>query len=641
LQLAVERALSTDPEHRFATLAPLLAELRRDPVARRRRTVTLALAVGTGGVFAVGVAELARPGTPATSPHCDEVARAADDVWTTERRQQVSDALRSTSLKFAADTADRVVLALDDLVLTWKAARRTACLDTAADSQEAQLEVARRLCLDRNLARQRDLVEALADPSTSMVRHVSGATEQVSRELSRCSDAAYLWQIAATAQSEPGQQTRAAALLGRARRHLDLGQLREGLAVLNEELTVDELARWPAPAVFEWGMIRAGLERGQGDFLRSRQTLEEAAHMTLGRAAPIAAADWQVDYGDILFELDALEQGDRAYARAEAFLNSRLGPDAIDTIVAAGARGHLPFARGDYGRALEIYEAAALVASRVAPETDGRRLELDRWTSETLARVGRLPESLQRTEDIVRRLRETRGDKHPSTLEALETLAGIELRAGHSDTALQHLYEVLEGLDASEGAQHSLARATTLANVGAALTQLERLDEATRAFEEARDALRRGGLQRDHAKMLAIDANLAAILNQQGRYQEALAVLEQVSEQMHAADTAKTTNGLMVRFNHAAALLHLARWAEAVAILESALGDAEIVGDSMVAGRIQLRLAQAYDRLGRGGDAERALMAAEGALADQPDEVLWVGELKAYRETRRFAARPR
>jgi hypothetical protein len=61
----------------------------------------------------------------------------------------------------------------------------------------------------------------------------------------------------------------------------------------------------------------------------------------------------------------------------------------------------------------------------------------------------------------------------------------------------------------------------------------------------------------------------------------------------------------------------------------------------MVAGRIQLRLAQAYDRLGRGGDAERALMAAEGALADQPDEVLWVGELKAYRETRRFAARPR
>ena len=624
LQRMIFTALSPAADQRHASLAPLLAELRIDAGRTRRRMtiagVALLAAAGTFGGVRLAERDVDAP--------CRRLGAAVDEVWNASRREQVVAALQAVDVGFARDAAAATAAAVDDLAERWREARERACLAEGPSARDQGL------CLERNLARQRDLVAVLGEPHVEMLAHTLAATEQVSLELRRCGSPAWLDQLEALREVP-----HLADSMDTAQRHVDLGEVEQGLAVLD---AMGEPESLPAPVALRWGVIRSQLLRAEGEVEAARTALDRAAWSGLGSSAPVAAGDWHNEYADLLYELDAGESMGRHYARAAQLYTAHLGTNAAETLVANASLGHLPFHRGEYAEALRIYEEAAQQASSALPETAPQRLLIDHWIAEALPRVGRNAEARAKLEDLVRRFEEVRGPKHPQTLAARESLGLVKLVAGEAEDAERDLAAVLAGLsEAGVDGLSAVDRSTLLANIGAARLQQQHFVEAEEAMREAKHVLVEAGLPPEHAKLLAIEANLAQVAVGSGRRDDAVAIFERVLASMSRAGLEGTTNAVMVRFNIGGLLLELGRAREAIPVLRDGLQHAEAHEDRVLAGRLYQRLAQAQDALGRRLDAEEALERARLAFADLPDDAEWVVALQQYRANRERGALPR
>ena len=617
LQRAVLRAMSVKPGDRFETMAPLLEELRREPGRRRRRAGVVVTALALGGASSLVIGELVRDDADAGSV-CTSVADAAGRVWSRGRRQQLVEALASVSSPLAEDTASRVAHAIDGWAQTWTDARRDVCLADATSVTDAPLSGLRRLCLERNLARQRSLVEALEKATPGMLEHATHAVEHIAADLERCSMPAYLEQIATEEAMPATEREEAVRGLARARQQLDLAELDEASQLLESMADEDVRTRWPAALILEWTELRGRIEGKRGNPHRFRELLEEGALLGLGGSAPIAAAQWHLAHGDALYEIDAVERADRAYARAEALFEHRYGGDAIETVLARATRGHLPFARGRYREALEIYAEAAAAAAVLAPRTDYRRLLVDGWVAETLAAAGQFEEATALVSSIIERHEQSRGPRHPMVIDSREQLGIVQLRSGDAQAALTTFEGTLALFDEALASEQALERATILANMGAAHTALHRHEEAARTLEGALAIFLEAGLEPEHTRVLAIRANLAESLSRQGKRSEAIALLQEILAHMQRSGIESTNNGLMVQLNLATALLEEGRADEAVPVLERALSSEG--RDKAAAGALYGRLAEALEASGRTGEAADARRArALLALHDSPE----------------------
>jgi eukaryotic-like serine/threonine-protein kinase len=629
LQRAIYRALDPSPHARFSSLRPLLDELGRDPIARRRRVLKLGGVALLGGTLAVVIGELARP-ADALSKRCASDAAAIDAVWNSEVSARTREAITTIDVPFAGDTATRSAEALDRASASWRVARLRWCGATDEDVPQARVQVTIGACLDRVLARERELVDSLATPDIETLTHAVDAIERLERELGRCDEPAYLAQFDDSDGEGQAARTHALERLAQARQRLDLGQYAAGLRALDD---IDLASLTPAIAL-EHRMVRGLLERASGNPIRARAQLELAAHEGLGAAAPLLAADWNNDYADLLYQLGELDAIAAPYERAFELKRRELGPDHIDTLYSDGCRGHEPYARGDYSTALERYRSAAERAKAVASELDGTRIMLDEWVGQALSHTGDLEQARALTEDLVERLRTSRGATHPRTLETLETLATIELRADLAERALQHFRTALEGRpDARHGGDPD-DRAATLANIGAALSELGRRDEAARSLERALDELTQGGFGPEHPSAIAIEANLVELHRRSGRTAEAIAGYERLLERMHAGGFERTTDGLQVQLNFATALGDAGRFDEAVEVSRRAIELARATGDKVMLGKALLRLGRSLDLAGDRAAADGALSDAHAAFAGQPDDAAWVVELRDYQRGR-------
>ncbi len=624
LQRAILTALAPAADMRHPSMAPLLAELRIDSGrTRRRMTVAGVALIAAAGTF--GGVRLAERDVDAP---CRRLGAAVDEVWNATRREQVVAALEGLDVGFARDAANATASAIDDLAERWREARERACLAEGPNARDQGL------CLERNLARQRDLVAVLGEPHVDMLSNTLAATEQVSLELRRCGSPAWLDQLEALREVP-----HLADSMDTAQRHVDLGEVDEGLAVLDG---MGEPESLPAPVALRWGVVRSQLLRADGRIEAARDALDRAAWSGLGSSAPVAAADWHNEYADLLYELDAGEAMGRHYARAAQLYTAHLGPSAGETLIAEASLGHLPFHRGDYGEALRIYEEAAQRAASALPETAPQRLLIDHWIAEALPRVGRNQEARAKLEDLLRRFEDVRGPSHPQTLAVRESLGLVKLVAGEAVEAERDLMAVLAGLSEAGVEQLSAVdRSTLLANIGAARLQQQRFIEAEEAMRQAKRVLVDAGLPPEHAKLLAIEANLAHLAVESGRREDAVAIYERVLAAMTRAGIDGTTNAVMVRFNIGGLLLELGRAREAIPVLREGLQHAEAHSDRVLAGRLYQRLAQAQDALGRRLDADEALERARVAFADLPADAEWVVALQQYRANRERGALPR
>ncbi len=627
LQLAIYRALEADPAQRFPSLEPLLVELRRDPTAARRRALKLGGTLALGGVVTLGVSELARTGD-ATSPECDRDAAVAMTVWNDDVRAALEASLASVSASFAADTATRATAALDQTSATWIDVRRRWCTSSRAEGAPVAVTSAIGACNDRMLSRQRELVASLLDADPEVLTNALDAIERFDRELSRCEDPRFLSQYAAV-DDEDAERRAALDTLAQARQRLVLGQSAAGLR------TLDGLVYRSDPAIaLEHDMLRAGLEKLRGNFAQARALLEQGAREGLGADAPLLAAEWNVSYGDLLYAMGELDDMAAPAERAWLLRRRTLGEDHIDTVVAEGARGHLPYARGDYDAALRLYREAADRAAAIADETDIDRVLLDEWVAQALGHTGALDEARERTADLVARLEQTRGPLHPRTLDLLETQAMIELRAGRHADALAHLQAALAGRAPLEQGGDPVARATVLGNIGAALTGLKQYDEAAATLSEALVVSQQAGLGPEHANVIALQGNLAAVHHRRGRLDLALSRFAEATLHMHAAGLDLTSDGLMIHVNYAHALEDAGRRDEGIAMLRAAVERAEAGSDVVLRGRAAQALAASLDAAGDRVGADAAVSIAARAFADQPPESHWRAVFEAFRRAR-------
>jgi serine/threonine protein kinase/Tfp pilus assembly protein PilF len=602
-QRAIFRAMSVDPDDRFATLTSFLAELDPRP-ARRHRAYAL------GGAMALASALLTVAGSHAmetedVAPECAASASRLEASWNPDARAAMAEAMARVGGTIGVDTAARASLALDDLSQAWRDARTDACVSTRRGTPTYDPRV---VCLERARERIEGLVEALRAPKPETFEHAIAAIEVAGDYVVGCSDPARLAQWTQTRAQLPSAQV--ADALEQARHWLALGDTRRGLAALRE-LPVQS----SGVAGFEVELSRGRLAAQNEDLDVAKAALVHAGQLGVGHAQPLGAAEWNQAWADLLYARDEYAQMDEAYVRAADLLATSLGSDDPQAIEAAATRGHLLSATGQYERALEIYRDAQTHLRAVVGETNRHRFNVDEWVFGSLAHVGRYAEAHAEGTDLHARLERTLGPDHPRTLDVVYRLGVLQLRAGDHVTALASFRRALQGHE-HQGGQSPLSRAAIEANIGGALMGLQRDADALQMYQRAEQSLHRAGVGSQHRSLLAVRASVGALLDRRGDHVAAEEVLVATLADLDAAGLQTTSNALMVRLNLAHTQLNVGHAADAVDTLNVGIERAGRAGDAVLRGRLRHELAHAYDTLGQTRDADVAIAEACEDLRD-------------------------
>ncbi len=144
---ALERGLSLDSDHRFATMDELLDELR-PRVSRKNRI----LAAGFAATALVAATALFVHGAGKIAVDCDVGEERMAAVWDGAAWNALKSHLVGRGINENSDTVRRVRQGLDDYAERWVAMHGEACRAThVAGTQSAQLLDLRMECLDRRL----------------------------------------------------------------------------------------------------------------------------------------------------------------------------------------------------------------------------------------------------------------------------------------------------------------------------------------------------------------------------------------------------------------------------------------------------------------------------------------------------------
>ncbi len=143
LRRVLDRALSVEPERRFASMLALLRELEAGLGERRRRGLLL------GGIGLALTAALV--GSAVTRPErCLGGAAAIAEVWGPQQRSALGQRFRATGKPFAAKAEEQTLRRLDAYAEAWAAMHQDACAAThIRDEQSSAALDLRMRCLDR------------------------------------------------------------------------------------------------------------------------------------------------------------------------------------------------------------------------------------------------------------------------------------------------------------------------------------------------------------------------------------------------------------------------------------------------------------------------------------------------------------
>lgn len=455
LHAVIARALSSDPAARFASMDELVAALSHD---RRRRHLIIA-AVGfaaiTGAVVTFAI-------TRSSSDPCT-VATA----WTDDQRTRVIAALDD------APWATTTTAALDRIAGEWTASHRRTCEATRVRGEQSDRLLELRM---RCLERVRDRFVALATAAGSLDRDARADAPDAVLQLPRpdtCEavvDAAEL-----ELPADPAQRARVLAAreaIDRAWAEHALGRYGAAKARLGSE---------PEPIGLraEYLALAAAIEGRIGKPTAARVYLDRA----LAAAAQVRAFDLEHVIWTRLLRHE-LFAGEPAYAvqwapfASAAAARAGLEGAEIDGIVAEALRnsGDLAVAHERVTRALASRDPLR-ADQRAVLEMNLGSIELARGLSD-LARP-----AFERGHRLVR---ETFGDRHPTTALYLDKLAEADRARGRIRAALARHDDSLALRTAAYGADdRSVAtarfhRAETLLEAGRLADARADLDVARR-----------------------------------------------------------------------------------------------------------------------------------------------------------------
>ncbi|HWM87922.1 MAG TPA: serine/threonine-protein kinase, partial [Kofleriaceae bacterium] len=520
-QRAIERALAEDPAGRFPSMAELLSELERRPVALRRGVAAvLALAIVSG----LGIA-LARRGDTGEVEQCVGGQAHLAGVWDPDVRARMSRSFAATGRPHAASSAERAGKQLDAYTGKWLVMQREACLASVRGEQSPDLLDRRMACLDRRLDQVRARTALLAGkPDGEVVDRVVDLVTDI-EPLAPCGDAEVLLTVNAP-PADPARRATAAAIekiVDGASLSWESGNpdnaLREALEGARRARALDHpptLAR----AAYVLGKVHE--EREQ------LHEAEEAMHEAL-KAAERAGDDALA--ADILMRLvyvvgnrQARFTEGRTLARLAEAAIGRAGDRAPGDLRARllGVLGGVAHAQGELAEAESLYRQSLEMRRELLGRDDRRLAYTENMLGNTLARQDRHEEARAHYRSALALRRQVLGEEHPLTSELYTNLGLSYHEQGRFDEARSHYERALDIQSRIPG--HPVASVHN--NLGALETHVGNFAEGIAHHESALNE-RRGRLGPKHALVSLSLNNLGISHLTAGRPERALEFFHQ------------------------------------------------------------------------------------------------------------------
>jgi tetratricopeptide (TPR) repeat protein len=499
----VRRGLSRDRDDRFPDMPTLLHALGRDPATTRRRIA--------GGVAAMAIgATVTWVATRRPDPLPACLATPAIASWWDEAAsQRLRTAMRPSGRDHVERTMDRVDAVLVRYRDDASNVLASACEATHVTGTRARVELeAQAQCLTQRGREVTALVEVLSRGTPEIVDRAISAVEALS-PVDRCSDPDAL------DQTDDQDDPRLVALkqqLARVRSLRLTGGFDEAAALA--ATTLDEVRTLARPHLhaelaLELAVIEAGLRRTAS----ASATLREAVNAAILAGSDPLAADIAAQGVFVDGYLGA------SYAQAQQWSSlgwawlDRAGRPMDLVVQLLGQRG---VASRTADRLPEAVLDLSLALALLPPDDQGSsRAGLLAMLAETYRRMGRRDLARSNAAQALAVYTATLGERHPYTLNAQNLLVTFDLEAGRYaevEATLRHLVTVGEevlGPDSPRLADPRVNLATVLSNTG-------RADEALAVMQRVYDSVSRPDSPRDETRVQII-GNFAISLANSGQ----------------------------------------------------------------------------------------------------------------------------
>jgi tetratricopeptide (TPR) repeat protein/tRNA A-37 threonylcarbamoyl transferase component Bud32 len=573
LRRVLLRGLAREPAERWPSMDELLRELGRDPT-RTRRLVLVGVGL-LGAVIGLGVLGQQLLAEPQL---CTGAEEHMVGVWDPETRAALHDAFRATGAVYADDAFRTFAAMLDDYAEQWITMHGEACTATRIRGDQSDEALTLRMaCLDRGRAQLSALVEVYRTADAQALERSFQAAESLP-PLRSCADVEALTLGVRPPETKAQRQQVDAVQpdLDAARSLGQAGHTAESLERLRALL--------PAVEATEYRPLIAEAELARG------MVLEDAEQ-----------------------QIAALQ---RAIWMAEVSRHDRVAAEAWITLVRAYGAGV-----NDFDRALDSVARADAAIERLGGDPELRiRLDVAHGTVLT---------SMQRNDEAVvvqRRARAARiaagQGNTPTALNEVVALANALMSVGEIEAAQQVLVEAIAQGEEVLGDDHpwQAKLRTTLGRVFYTRRDYARAEvemrAALRVFERAHGE--------DSANVTAALNGLALVLDQQRRFDEALALYQRALTNVRANNGPRHANAGKILHNMGLVHLELGDYAKALAHVEEALAiKREVYGPSSVeVARAHDDVARALHGLGRDSEAAVHARAAVDLFAalDTPDD---------------------
>jgi eukaryotic-like serine/threonine-protein kinase len=493
---------------------------------------------------------------------------------------------------------------LDAHAEAWTGAYRDACEATRLRRVQSEDALDLRMaCLD---ARREELA-ALVEVFVAGDAEVAARADQASLSLSPvepCANVEVLRRVerVAAADREPAEAVRRG--VARAKSQLGAGHYAESLSLAEEALARARAlgyAALEAQALAWVGEARVKLGEPEAS--------ARAHEASLTRA--IAAGDDETALAALLalvyvegYQLERFDPGERWLRQADAWLR-RADDDGMSMVRRHLYEGLMRREQGRLREAVEALQRAREVVDALpaGEQAEDARLSVTAALAVTLRGQGDVEAALAAHAEAIALAEALYGPAHPSLATELNNAGAARLQQGDVAGSEGLLRRALEIRTASFGPAHRSVLEGRI-NLAIAATQLRRLDEAVELLQAAEHHAE-GADPKIRVELLGV---LAGVRTEQGRHDEAEAVLRRALAEARAAWPPDDPRGLQVLVNLAGVANRSKRFAAAEQLAREGLRVVEgssREGLGMVAGYLQLNLGDAL--VEQGGHAEARL----------------------------------
>ena len=565
----VLRAIAIDPAERFASMRALLAELARDPFARRRAVVFAA--AGAAAVLAVA------GGVFAFAHHRSELCTGADarlaGVWDPHVKDAVHAAFGKTNKPFAEKSFTGLARALDGYTGEWTKAVTESCRATRISGEQTEDVMSlRTACFDQRLEEVRALSKLLVDADAGIVQK----GDAVVFGLDALADCANVAVLRAPGMPPPEIKDKVASLAKRtaeARAQLVAGNYLPAL-VATKTVTDEAVALHWDPIAADALQIRAAALLAVGNMKEAAQVFADATWAAVrGHRDDMAA---HAAFSTAMMTSEALGKPTDAQVWIDfgVALMSRAGVDHGLSTHHYQVAGMVAAESGDINRAVALYEkayeeATLLYGGKDAPAMASTESDL----GTTLSKSGAYTLAVPHYEHALALRIGSVGDEHPDVALMMSNLGLAYSHIGELQKAHDTLAKALALREKLFG-KTSPFLVATLDNYGELLAKQGSYDDALAAIARAKKlaAIVPGT---SHPAYHTIASDEAKILRQAGRLADAHAAFDAVLELER-----KNQSTVLPQTETERALLALdeLKWPEAEALAQQAIDGYEASG---------------------------------------------------------------